>query len=260
MERISLSAVLRVDVGKNAVKRVRKAGLVPAVLYGRNRTPVALAIDRRALAGALQTEAGRNVLIDLQVKRDGEETSDTVMIAEIQHDHLRRRVLHVDLHQISLTEKIEVRIPIVLAGIPEGVADGGGILEQHLRELVVRCLPAAIPEHVTASVQGLRLGASLHVRDLPLQEGLEIVTAPEGVIAAVVAPKEEEVAAPAEPAAAAAEPELVGKEAAPAPEGEAKAEPKPSAGAPSAGGEAPAGGAAGRPRGGDRAARAEKKE
>ncbi len=266
MERISLIAVLRPETGKNAVKRVRKAGLVPAVLYGGNRAPVPLAIDRRALLGALHTEAGRNVLIDLQVKRNGEEVSDTVMIAEIQHDHLRRQVLHVDLHQISLTEKIEVRIPIVLAGVPEGVADGGGILEQHLRELVVRCLPTAIPEHVTANVQGLRLGGSLHVRDLAPAEGVEIVTTPEGVIAAVVAPKEEEVAAPAEAAAAPAEPELVGKEAAPAPEGEAKAEPgarteaKPSAGSPSPAGDTRAGGAAGRPRGGDKPARAEKKE
>ena len=271
MERISLTAVLRPEIGKNAVKRVRKAGLVPAVLYGRNHAPVSLAIDRRALSGALRTEAGRNVLIDLQVKRDGNETSDTVMIAEIQHDHIRRQVLHVDLHHISLTEQIEVRVPIVLTGVPEGVADGGGILEQHLRELLVRCLPAAIPEHVTVNVQGLRLGASLHVRDLPPAKAVEAVTPPEEVIAAVVAPKEEEVAAPAA-AATPAEPEVVGKEAAPAAEGEAKGEPGAQAKAPkaeaksstaapaSAGGEARAGGTAGKPRGGDKPGKAEKKE
>ncbi|OLD44309.1 MAG: hypothetical protein AUI83_17290 [Armatimonadetes bacterium 13_1_40CM_3_65_7] len=272
MERINLTAVLRPEIGKNAVKRVRKAGLVPAVLYGRNHAPMPLAIDRRALLGALRTEAGRNVLIDLQVKRDGDETSDTVMIAEIQHDHLRRQVLHVDLHHISLTERIEVRVPIVLTGVPEGVADGGGILEQHLRELLVRCLPAAIPEHVTVDVHGLRLGASLHARDLPPAKDVEVVTPPEEVIATVVAPKEEEVAAAAA-AATPAEPEVVGKEA-PATEGEAgepgaqaktpKADAKPSTGPSGPGGEtgtAPrAGGAAGKPRGGDRPGKAEKKE
>ncbi len=219
MERVSLVALPRPEVGKNAVKRVRQAGMIPAVLYGRARAPLSLAIDRKALLGALHTEAGRNVLIDLQVKRNGEETNDTVMIAEIQHDHIRREVLHIDLRQISLSEEIEARVPLVLTGVPEGVTASGGILEQHLRELVVRCLPTAIPEHVTVSVEALHIGASLHVRDLPSLQGIEVVTAPEEVIAAVVLPKEE--AAPVEAVAAPAEPEVVGKEPA-AVEGEAK--------------------------------------
>lgn len=222
MERISLVALPRPEIGKNAVKRVRLAGRVPAVLYGRDRASLPLSIDRKALQAALHTEAGRNVLIDLHVRNDGGETSDTVMIAEIQHDHVRREVLHLDLRQISLTEEIEARVRIVLAGVPEGVTAGAGILEQHLREVEVRCLPTAIPEHITVDVQTLRLGASIHVRDLPPMEGVEILTPPEEVIAAVVAPKEEEVAAPVE-AAAPAEPEIVGKEPAAA-AGEAKTE------------------------------------
>jgi large subunit ribosomal protein L25 len=223
MERIKLVALPRPEIGKNAVKRVRHAGRVPAVLYGRNRAPLPLSLDRKALLGALQTEAGRNVLIDLNVRNDGEEINDTVMIAEIQHDYIRREVLHLDLRQISLTEEVEARVRIVLTGTPEGVTAGGGILEQHLREVEVRCLPTAIPEHITVDVQALRLGASLHVRDLPPAEGVEILTPAEEVIAAVVAPKEE----PAEPVAAAApvEPEVVGKEPAPA-----GAEPKTEAG------------------------------
>lgn len=249
MERVNLVAQPRPEVGKNAVKRVRQAGLVPAVLYGRSRASVPLAIDRKALLNALSTEAGRNVLIDLQVTHNGEETSDTVMIAEIQHDHLRREVVHVDLHQISLTEQVEARVPIILAGVPEGVSAGGGILEQHLRELLVRCLPTAIPEHITVGVQDLRLGGSLHVRDLPPAEGVEVVTAPEEVIAAVVAPKEEPVAA--EAAAAPAEPEVVGKETAAA-EGEAKSEPGAKAEAKSPSGSPTSSG--------DKPAKAEKKE
>src|SRR6516225_988385 len=222
MERISLTATSRSALGKNAVKKVRQAGLVPAVLYGRARMPLPLALDRRALMGALRTEAGRNVLIDLRVTRDGEEMTDTVMIADIQHDHLRRDVLHVDLHQISLTEVVEARVPVVLAGVPTGVTEGG-ILEQHLRELTVRCLPTAIPEHITMNVEALHVGGSVHVRDLPAAEGVEILTSPDEVIATIVAPKEE-AAAPAE-APAPAEPEVVGREAAAPPEGEAKGEP-----------------------------------
>ncbi len=230
MERISLVALPRPEIGKNAVKRVRQAGRVPAVLYGRDRAPQPVSLDRKALLGALHTEAGRNVLIDLHVRNDGGETNDTVMIAEIQHDYVRREVLHLDLRQISLTEEVEARVRIILAGIPEGVTAGGGILEQHLREVEVRCLPTAIPEHITVDVQALRLGASLHVRDLPPTDGVQILTPAEEVIAAVVAPKEEEAPAPAE-AAAPAEPEVVGKEPAAAagetkPEG-AKGEAKP---------------------------------
>ena len=247
MERISLIALPRTEIGKNAVKRVRLAGRVPAVLYGRQRAPLALSLDRKALLAALHTEAGRNVLIDLHVRNNGEETNDTVMIAEIQHDYVRREVLHLDLRQISLTEEVEARVRVVLAGIPEGVAAGGGILEQHLREVEVRCLPTAIPEHITVDVQALRLGASLHVRDLPPTEGVEILTPAEEVIAAVVAPKEEEAPAPAE-AAAPAEPELVGKEPAAAP-GESKAEAAPKAETKSAQEAQPA-----------RSAKAEKKE
>ena len=223
MERISLAATSRQAIGKNAVKKVRQAGLVPAVLYGQGRTPLPLAVDRRALVGALHTGAGRNVLIDLRVTRDGEEMTDTVMIADIQHDHLRRDVLHVDLHQISLTEVVEARVPVVLAGVPTGVTEGG-ILEQHLRELTVRCLPMAIPEHITMNVEALHVGGSVHVRDLPAAEGVEILTSPDEVIATIVAPREE-AAAPAEAAAVPAEPEVVGREAASAAEGEAKGEP-----------------------------------
>jgi large subunit ribosomal protein L25 len=228
MERISLAATPRAEIGKNAVKKVRQAGLVPAVLYGRGRAPLPLAIDRRALLLALQTEAGRNVLIDLRVKHTGEETSDTVMIAEMQHDYLKREVVHVDLHKISLTDMIEAHVPVVLEGVPEGVTSAGGVLEQHLREVVVRCLPTAIPEHLTITVEGLHIGSSVHVRDLPAPPGTEIVTPPEAVIAAVVAPKVEEVAAPVE-AAVPAEPELVGREPAAPAEGETKGESAPRA-------------------------------
>lgn len=224
MERVSLSAAARAGTGKNAVKKIRKNGLVPAILYGRARDSLPLAVDRKGLLSALAT-GGRNVLIDLTVTHDGENESNTVMIREIQRDHLRREILHVDLHQISLTEKLEARVPVMLEGMPEGVASGGGILEPHLREVAIRCLPTQIPDHLTANVVHLAVGDSLHVRDLVVPEGIEILTPPEEVLVSVVAPKEEvEEAAPAA-AEAPAEPEVVGRAAAAAPaEGEAKPE------------------------------------
>jgi large subunit ribosomal protein L25 len=216
MERVSLGAVTRSAVGKNAVKKIRQDGMVPAILYGRTREPLPLSLGRKDLLSALAT--GRNVLIDLRIARDGNELSDTVMITEVQRDHLRREILHVDLHQISLTEALEVDVPVVFVGVPEGVSSGGGILETHRREVTVRCLPTQIPDRIAISVASLGVGDAVHVGDLQVAEGIEIVTSPEDVLAAVVAPKEEVEEAPVA-AEAAAEPELVGR-AAPA-EGEA---------------------------------------
>ena len=220
MERVSLSALERTAKGKSGAKRVRSEGFVPAVLYGRGRTPRALSVGRKDLVSALHT-AGRNALIDLRIAQDGEGQAETVMIEEIQRDHIRREILHVDLHLISLTEALEVRVPVVLTGTPEGVTSGGGVLEQVHREIEVRCLPTQIPDRISVDVSGLRVGASIHVRDLTMAEGIEILTPPEEVIAAVVAPAVEEEVAAAPEAAAAAEPEVVGRVAA---EGEAPAE------------------------------------
>lgn len=220
MERVSLSAVTRTGTGKSAARRARRDGLVPAILYGRSREPLSVAVARKDLLGALAT-GGRNALIDLRVAHDGSEQVETVMLEEIQRDFLRREIIHVDLHAISLTEAIEVRVPVVLSGTPEGVASGAGILEQHLREVEVRCLPTQIPDRLTVDVAHLRVGGSLHVRDLGVAEGITVLTPPEEVLAAVVAPVVEEEA-PAAAAEAPAEPEVVGK--APAAEGEAKPE------------------------------------
>ncbi|HKX18125.1 MAG TPA: 50S ribosomal protein L25 [bacterium] len=236
MERVSLSAQVREATGKSGAKRARREGQIPAVVYGRGRTPRVVSVGRKDLVSALQT-AGRNALIDLRIAQDGDAQTEVVMIEEIQRDHIRREILHVDLHLISLTEAIEVSVPVVLSGTPEGVTSGGGVLEQVHREIEVKCLPTQIPDRFTVDVSGLRVGGSIHVSDLKVAEGIEILTPPEEVIAAVVAAAAEEEAAPAAAAEgeAPAEPELVGRaaaegEAAPAEEGAkggAKAEGKP---------------------------------
>ena len=231
MERVSLSVLERTAKGKSAAKRARREGLVPAVVYGRGRTPRPVSLGRKDLVAALHT-AGRNALIDLRIAQDGDAQTEVAMIEEIQRDHIRREILHVDLHLISLTEALEVSVPVVLSGTPEGVTSGGGVLEQVRREIEVRCLPTQIPDRFTVDVSGLRVGASIHVSELKVAEGIEILTPPEEVIAAVVAAVAEEEAAPAAGAEAAAEPEVLGRAAegeAPAEEGAkaAKAEAKP---------------------------------
>ncbi len=214
MERVGLKGQVRDGVGKGAARSVRRGGGVPAILYGRGRTPQAIAVDSRALAAALHTHAGLNVLIDLDLGDGGRADPTTVMVREVQRDIFRHHPIHVDFYAISLTERLETRVPVVLKGTAKGIAEGG-VVEHHLREVLVECLPTQIPEQFDVDVTELVLGRSLHASDLIMPEGVALVTPPEEVLVTVVAPKviEEEVA----PAAAAAVPaEGVPAEGAPA--------------------------------------------
>ncbi len=212
MERLGLKAQVRSGVGKGAARSLRRGGTVPAILYGRGRDPKPIAVDARALTAALHTHAGLNVLIDLELAGDGGSEPATVMVREIQRDIFRHQPIHVDFHVISLTEHLETHVPVVLQGTAKGIAEGG-VLEHHLREVLVECLPTQIPEQLELDVTELVVGRSLHASDLTIPEGVTLVTPPEEVIVTVVAPRvvEEEVA----PAAAAAPAEGVPAEGAP---------------------------------------------
>ncbi|MGH2374077.1 MAG: 50S ribosomal protein L25 [bacterium] len=203
MERVGLKAQVRDGVGKGVARSVRRGGGVPAILYGRGRSPKAIAVEGKALAAALHTHAGLNVLIDLDLGDGGSAESTIVMIREIQRDIFRHHPIHVDFHAISLTERLETRVRVVLKGTAKGIAEGG-VVEHQLREVLVECLPTQIPEQFELDVTELIIGRSLHASDLVIPEGVTLVTPPEDVIVTVVAPKviEEEVA----PAAAAAVP------------------------------------------------------
>ena len=234
MERMSLEAKRRDGLGTGQVRRLRQTGQIPAVVYGRGVEPTPIAVDARALRGVLHTQAGMNVLIDLAIS-DGTAGGRTVMVKAVQRDIFRKdTILHVDFHTIDLTQTVEAHVPLVFKGTAKGVVDEGGILEIQLRELLVECLPTQIPEHIDVDVSVLGIGDSLHVSDLTLPSEVKVVSEPEQVIATVVAPKEEEVAAPA----AAAAPEAAA--AAPAGEGEAPAPGAPAPGAPAAAGPAKA--------------------
>ncbi|MDQ7820505.1 MAG: 50S ribosomal protein L25 [Armatimonadota bacterium] len=214
MERVTLKARRREETGSNRVRRLRLAGLVPGVVYGRGREPMPVAVDGRALREALRTHAGLNVLIDLAVG-NGEGQPATVMVKEIQRDVIRRDIIHVDFYAIDLTRTLEARVPLVFVGQPAGVAEGG-VLDIHLREVVVECLPTAIPDQLEVDVSGLGVGDSIHVRDLRLPPGVTMVSAPDEAVASVVQPRVAEEAAPAAAEAPAAETPAAPAEARPA--------------------------------------------
>jgi large subunit ribosomal protein L25 len=201
----SLTGEQRSGVGKSVARKLRAAGRIPAIYYGRGEQPIPLTINAKEVESLIHGASGANVIVDLMVS--GAAAADRkALIREIQRDPVVGNILHLDLQHISLTERITVEVPIELIGIPTGVKDGGGILEHLLREVEVECLPTDIPTQLEADVSMLNIGDSLHVSDLKA-ERVTILTEADRAIATVVPPTILEEAAPAE--AAVAEPELV---------------------------------------------------
>ncbi len=219
MDVTQIEAEPREADGKNESRRLRRAGKVPAVLYGARKKPVALALDPRQVLAVLDSEAGRNTILSLQV--EGGETS-SVVIKDWQYDPVYGALLHVDLKRIALDEKLRVKVPVVAVGEPKGVKVQGGILEMVLREVEVECLPADIPEHIAADVSELVIGKNLRVRDLVVEGKVRVVSDADRVVAHVVVMKEEEEKPVEEAAVAAApaEPEVIKKGKAEKAEGE----------------------------------------
>jgi large subunit ribosomal protein L25 len=200
MERVTLQAQVRDGVGKGAARALRRRGMVPGILYGHGRAPRPVAVDAKALTAVLHTHAGLNVLIDLEVAGNGGEPA-VVMVKEVQRDLFRHEPIHVDFYAVSLTETLQTHVPVVLKGTPKGVAEGG-IIEHHLREVLVECLPTQIPDSIGVDVSALGVGRSLHVSDLVPPEGVRLLTPPEEVVVTVVAPRVHEEAPAPEAAAA----------------------------------------------------------
>ena len=217
MATLNLKGARREGVGKSVTRKLRQAGSIPAVYYGRGEAPVPLVVNLRDLEEVIEKAEGSNVIVDLKVEGlSGAEKK--ALIREIQRDPVGGNILHLDLQHISLTERITVEVPVVLLGTPLGVKDGGGILEHLLREVEIECLPADIPSRLEVDVTALQIGDSLHVSDLRA-ERVTIKTEADRAIAAVVPPTVLEEVKPAEEVAA-VEPELVkekkGEEAEPA--------------------------------------------
>jgi large subunit ribosomal protein L25 len=203
-----LAAESRTSKGKGAARSARRAGRVPAVIYGHHREPASLTVDAAALSRLLTVDHATRALLDIAV--DGK-APVKALIREIQRDPVRwQDVVHLDLYEVNANEKITVKVPVHLTGTAEGVRNGGGILEHPVRELTVKLFPADIPEHFEVDVTNLAIGKSIHVSELAIPKA-EILDDGALVVAAVVAPRVEEVVAPAADAAATAEPEVIKK-------------------------------------------------
>jgi large subunit ribosomal protein L25 len=215
-----LSAEAREGVGKGVNRKLRAAGRIPGVIYGKKRDPQAIHLDPTALEKLLRgSGAGLNTLIDLSV---GGRT-DTVLVKELQRHPVKGAFWHVDFYQVDLTRKITVSVPLHFVGKARGV-EFGGILDHPLRELEVECLPRAIPEFVEVDVSALEIGQAIHVSDLALPEGVEVKTDGALAVASVVLPAAEVEAAPVETIVEGEAPAGEAAAAAPAEAGKGKAE------------------------------------
>ncbi len=204
---VSLSASPRVTTGKGPARQARFRGQVPAVLYGRGRPTQALAVESQALEKALAGIEPESTIIELAV--DGKKTQ--ALIREIQRHPIRPDIIHVDFYEIHAQQKVTLKVPVHLVGAPDGVRNAGGVLDQVTREVEIEVLPVDIPDRVELDVTALKIGDSLHVRDLAIPNAT-ILTQDDLTIATVVPPRAEEVATPTpEAAAEVAEPELIRK-------------------------------------------------
>src|SRR3954468_4601771 len=196
--------------GKNEARRVRVQGRIPAVLYGAKKETVALEVDPKAIGRILYSDTGHNTIFDLVA---GSEKTKA-MIVDWQYEPIKGHLLHIDLKRIAMDERLRVKVPIMLQGVPEGVKTQGGILEQITREIEIECLPGDIPSHIDLDVTELVFTVVKRVADLPQTDKIKFITDPNTPIAHIVTVKEEVAATPdavADAAATPAEPEVIKK-------------------------------------------------
>jgi large subunit ribosomal protein L25 len=188
MEAPVLQAVRRTRSGKGVARKIRAQGLIPAVFYGDGQN-IPLSLQPKELLKILS--AGENTIFQLEI--EGEATEDRkALVRDLQRDPLKETLLHADLYRISMDVEITVSVPLVLEGISREVSDVGGVINQLLHEIEIQCLPSLIPHELTVDIAHLGIGEVLHVRDIPVPQGIQVLAVPEEVVASVSVRGEEE--------------------------------------------------------------------
>ena len=211
---ITVTADVRTSRGKNEARRTRRAGQVPAVVYGAHQDPVSIAVNPREILKIVHSSTGYNTIFNLQL--DGS-AGTPVMVVDHQLDPVKGTLLHADFKRIDLNKRLKVTVPVYTQGEPKGVKVQGGLLELVTRSVEIECLPDDIPERFTLDVSELLIGQAKRASDVPLSGSIKLVSAADSVIAHVVTLRAEAAEAPAEGAAAApeaaatAEPEVIKK-------------------------------------------------
>ena len=228
MKSVPLKSYLRTQSRRGEVKKLRATGRVPAGIYGRQIQPQNLELNSKEFADLLNHSASENLLVDLSVENDPR-AKRLALVQEIQHHPLDGKVVHVDFHEVAEDEILTVMVPIETTGEPNGVKNGGGTLEHVLHKLKVRSTAKNLPEQIIIDVTSLEIGKAIHIGEIPVVAGVQIMGDPHIAVVSVAAPRTEEIAVAADAAAPAAGDVEMTKEkkdeagAAPAAKGDAKA-------------------------------------
>ncbi len=207
-KQVKLAAERRTEIGRSAVRKLKARGAVPAIIYGAKDKPEPLQISRRDINALLSHASGENILVELEIAGDGK--NRLALVQEVQHSPVGGDVLHIDFHAVSMDERIEAEVPLEPTGIANGVKNFGGLLEQNVRALAIECFPRDLPDKITVDISTLNIGDSIHVRDVPLPEGVRTKVPPDLTVFSVLAPTvEEEPVAEVAPEGAAAGPEVI---------------------------------------------------
>ena len=210
-ESVVLTIEPRAGRGTRKAEKLRRAGKLPAILYGHKEEVLSISLSRDDFAKALRHGAR---VVDLQAA----DKTEKALIREVQWDHLGHDILHVDFARVSADERIVIEVRLELRGIAPGVT-GGGVLDQPLHTIQVECPALEPPESIRVTLGELQMGQAIHVKDLKLPPGVVAKTDPEAVVVHVTVPAAEPEAAPAAAAPTSAEPEVIGRKAAEAEEG-----------------------------------------
>lgn len=183
-ELVALDVQPRTTTGTKSAKKIRAAGMIPGIVYGHKQDPVAVSVPAKALDHAIRVQHARTFELTLNGKKE------TVLIRELQWDHLGKEMYHIDLWRVDAAERVKVTVPVELRGTPK--TTGGGVLEQPLHLLHIECFALKIPDSFRLEIEGLTLGHPIHVRDLQLPEGVKVLEPGEAVVVQLKLPGQEE--------------------------------------------------------------------
>ena len=210
MKSVPLNSVSRTLARRAGAKKLREEGRIPAVIYGRQAQPQNLELNAKELQDLINHSVSENLLVDLAVK-DEARPQRLALVQEVQHHPLSGNVLHVDFHEVAADEKVTIMVPVETVGEAEGVKTEGGVLEHALFKIKVRALPKDLPEQLIVDVSHLKIGNSIHIGEIPVPAGVELLGDKKASVVSVAMPRteEEEAAATAEAATGAGEVEMI---------------------------------------------------
>jgi large subunit ribosomal protein L25 len=226
MEDVYLEAQPRPEIGKGKTKKIREEGFIPAVVYAEGKDSLAIKLSHKEVWGLVHQHRLENAVINLKIKDDKKQKARPCLIKEIQYDPVQGDIIHIDFNEISLTKAIKVNVPVAAKGEPAGVKQEGGSLEHILWEVEVECLPTDIPKEIEVDVSNLKIGDSIHVKDITFPSNVKVITPAEAIVLSVTAPIKEEIPVAPVEGEAAQEPEVIKEKKEVPEEAEAAAEEK----------------------------------